>query len=101
MLMAARTTKIRHDEKTRLKIKTTQLKNRLEDHALGKIDLTMSQIKCIEILLRKTLPDLASVEATMEGTVVNYVIGSKPMSEDDWEATYGLESPGGASGSTH
>ena len=37
--MAARTTKIRHDENTRLKIQATQLVNRLQDHALGKVEM--------------------------------------------------------------
>jgi len=51
-------------QKTRDKIKTSQLINRLIDHALGKIDLEQSQIKAIEILLKKTLPDLKQIEVT-------------------------------------
>jgi hypothetical protein len=38
-LRLARIRKIRHDEETRLKIKTSQLLNRLTDHALGKVDM--------------------------------------------------------------
>src|SRR5258708_27115820 len=60
--MAARRVKIRHDEETRAKIKTSQLINRLSDHALGKIDLLPTQVRAIQILLRKTLPDLATIE---------------------------------------
>lgn len=59
--MAARTVKIRHDGETRLKIQTSQLLNRLQNHVDGKIDLSNTQIKATEILLRKSLPDLANV----------------------------------------
>lgn len=60
--MAARTVKIRHDEETRSKIQASQLINRLTDHALGEVKLESTQVKAIEILLRKTLPDLSAVE---------------------------------------
>lgn len=63
--MAARTVKIRHDEETRAKIKTSQLLNRLNDHVFGKdsepVEISATQMKAIEILLRKSLPDLSSV----------------------------------------
>lgn len=60
--MAARTVKIRHDEETRAKIQTSQLLNRLNDHVFGEADISQTQMKAIEILLRKTLPDLAAVQ---------------------------------------
>ena len=64
--MAARVTKIRHDDETRAKIKTSQLLNRLNDHVFGKngepVEISLTQMKAIEILLRKTLPDLAAVQ---------------------------------------
>lgn len=67
--MAARTTKIRHDDETRAKIQASQLINRLTDHALGEISLESTQIKAIEILLRKTLPDLSAVEHSGDMTL--------------------------------
>ena len=60
--MAARTVKIRHDEETRAKIQTSQLLNRLNDHVFGEADISQTQMKAIEVLLRKTLPDLAAVQ---------------------------------------
>lgn len=48
----------------REKIKTSQLINRLQDHALSGKELSASQIKAIEVLIRKTLPDLTAVAAT-------------------------------------
>lgn len=63
--MAARVNKIRHDEETRAKIQTSQLLNRLNDHVFGvdgiPVEVSQTQMKAIEILLRKTLPDLSAV----------------------------------------
>lgn len=60
--MAARIRKIRHDDETRAKIKTSQLINRLSKHVFGEVELTPTQVRCAEILLKKTIPDLSSVE---------------------------------------
>jgi hypothetical protein len=60
--MAARIRKIRHDDETRLKIQVSQLINRLQDHVLGQVDLTPSQIQAAQILLKKALPDLQAME---------------------------------------
>lgn len=56
-------------DKTREKIRTTQLKNRLEAYALGEDDaqgnpirLESAQVKAIQVLLAKTLPDLTSAD---------------------------------------
>jgi hypothetical protein len=54
-----------HQDDVRNKIQTSQLINRLQNHALGKIDLDATQIKAIEVLIRKTLPDLSAVAATV------------------------------------
>lgn len=51
-----------HQEDVRAKIKTSQLINRLSDHALGAVDLSVTQIRAIEILLRKSLSDLTSIQ---------------------------------------
>jgi hypothetical protein len=61
----------KHDDSTRQKIQTSQLINRLNLYALGEkgpqgetIDLSQGQLKAMEILLRKSLPDLAAVQHT-------------------------------------
>lgn len=64
--MAARLNR-RHQDLVRDKIQANQLINRLENHALGEIDLSQTQIKAIEILLRKTLPDLNAVAVEGSG----------------------------------
>lgn len=53
-----------HQADVRAKIQASQLINRLTDHAHGKVELTATQIKAIEILLKKSIPDLSSVELT-------------------------------------
>jgi hypothetical protein len=60
--MAARTTKIRHDDETRAKIQASQLINRLQDHVLSDLDLKPTQVQAALGLLKKTLPDLTATE---------------------------------------
>jgi hypothetical protein len=50
-----------HQDDVRAKIQTSQLVNRLTDHALGTVELTQTQVRAIEILIRKTLPDLQAI----------------------------------------
>ena len=69
------TTRIRkyQTEKTKEKIRTTQLVNRLQQYVfgendhLGKVpDLSQGQIKAIQILLDKSLPSMSSVDQKVE-----------------------------------
>jgi hypothetical protein len=50
-----------HQDDVRAKIQTSQLINRLTDHALGSIELSQTQVRAIEILIKKTLPDLQAI----------------------------------------
>lgn len=63
--MAARTN-LRQQDQTRAAIQTSQLVNRLQDFALAKdgVEIDPGRLKAIEVLLRKSLPDLSSVELT-------------------------------------
>jgi hypothetical protein len=57
-----------HQDEVRARIQVSQLINVLEKQALGECaDLSQSRMKAIEILLRKSLPDLSSVELTGQG----------------------------------
>jgi hypothetical protein len=58
--MAARMRKT-HQDDVRAKIQTSQLANRLTDHAFGKVELSPTQVRAIEVLLKKTLPDLQAI----------------------------------------
>lgn len=50
-----------HPEEVRQKIRTSQLINRLTDFANGKVELSPHQVTAILGLIKKTLPDLATV----------------------------------------
>lgn len=49
-------------DKVRERIKTSMLVKRLTDHALGVLELSKTQVMAIQILLRKSLPDLTAIE---------------------------------------
>ena len=54
-----------HQDDIRRKIQASQLINVLQDHALtGEGELSPTRMKAIEILLRKSIPDLSSVEVS-------------------------------------
>ena len=54
----------RHQQLIRDKINAGILVERLTECALGQLELTSQQMKAIEILLKKSVPDLSSVEMT-------------------------------------
>lgn len=58
------------EDQTRAKIRTTQLVNRLQRFALAEpdVEIDKDRLKAIEILLRKTLPDLSNVDAKVTAT---------------------------------
>jgi hypothetical protein len=60
--MAGRPMNKLHQEDVRKKIQVSQLLNVLQNHALGvDEELSPTRMKAIEILLRKSMPDMASV----------------------------------------
>lgn len=59
--MAARL-RSHHSEEVRAKIQASQLINRLQACALDDLELRPDQLKAIEILLKKSLPDLSAIE---------------------------------------
>ncbi len=61
--MAARV-HLEQDARTRAKIQTSQLINRLNSIGMGEADCSPTQMKAIEILLRKSLPDLSTIALT-------------------------------------
>jgi hypothetical protein len=57
-----------HPDYVREKIRANQLINRLHKCAFGEISLTTTQLRAIEILLRKSIPDLAAAEIKSDVT---------------------------------
>ena len=62
--MAGRPIGVRHQEDVRRKIQSSQLINRLSDHANGKVDMSPTQVRAAEILLKKSIPDLTQVQGS-------------------------------------
>lgn len=59
--MAARL-RSKHQDEVREKIRASQLVNRLEDHVLGEVEMTNTQVSAALGLLRKCVPDLQATE---------------------------------------
>jgi len=62
--MAARIRKTTLSETWKAKIQAGVILDRLVKHVNGEIEMTASQIKAADILVKKTVPDLARTEVT-------------------------------------
>ena len=79
--MAARTLRPRHQDEIRTKIQVSQLLNRLSDCALKDLELRPDQLKSIELLLKKALPDLSAME--LSGNVTMSLIDAIRLAGTD------------------
>ncbi len=80
----------RHTDVTREKIQIGSIVARLEKCALGKLHMTLAQIRAASILLNKSLPDLIAtdVSATFEHRFV--VEAPQQLTRREWEDKYTL-----------
>lgn len=65
--MAKRTLRPKHQDEIREKIQVSQLINRVQDYALGKLtdeEVSSNRLNAIKLLLAKSLPDMQSIEMT-------------------------------------
>lgn len=82
--MAARTRKPLHDDKTKERIRASQLLNRLTQFANGKVELSAAQVQAAKVVIGKIIPDLKSVEVVgdpdrpLQSLVCVEFIGSNP-----------------------
>jgi hypothetical protein len=84
--MPARTRKIRHDDETRARIQVGNIINRLNKLIEGEIEMPPHAVTAALGLLRKTLPDLTSVDHSGEITT-RYVaeIPALSATTDEWQ----------------
>ena len=82
-------------EEARQKIKTTQLINRLQNHALGGVEMTATQVQATRILLAKCLPDISESKVTVHSGDVRH------MSDADLYRIIAGHSSFGDSGAPH
>jgi hypothetical protein len=76
------------EEKTRRKIQTSMIANRLIDYVNGKIKLEPAQVTAAVALMRKCLPDLTASE--IKGDVVHkFAVVPEVMEKERWLATRG------------
>ena len=81
-----------HPDSVRKFIQAQKLVERLQKCALGEIELTMAQIRAIQILLHKCVPDLISTEVKAEITH-RYVAEIPPiLGREEWLEKYGSNS---------
>lgn len=84
--MPARVKKIRHDDETRARIQAGNIINRLTKLIEGKIDMAPHAVTAALGLLRKTLPDLTSVEHSGEVTKTYVARLPQPIRDiDEWQ----------------
>ena len=88
--MAARLTKGTKDvpwsEQTRLRIKTSMLLNRLHDHIFNAAEMSATQLRATEILLKKTCPDLTAIEHSGEMQTSYVLRAPLPAKQaDEWQ----------------
>lgn len=69
--------KARRAETTRLRIKTAQLVDKLQDHVMGKNDLTPTQLAAAQTLLKKVLPDMVSQRSELNVSPVVFNINTQ------------------------
>lgn len=62
--MAARKSRKELSQAWREKIRTSMLINRLQNHVAGRLEMTQTQLRAAEVLLKKTLPDQSATELT-------------------------------------
>lgn len=78
-----------HDQRTRAKIQTSQIINRLQSFVNGDVKLEPAQVTAALGLLKKTLPDLTASENKTE-LVHRYVarVPEKAKSSTEWKQSY-------------
>ena len=62
--MAARKLRPKHSDEIRAKIQASVLIDFLTKHVKGEREMTPTQVRSAEILLKKSVPDLSSIELT-------------------------------------
>ena len=65
--MAARKNKVTLSERWKDRISATMILNRLVSHVEGNLELSPTQIKAADIILKKVVPDLARTEHVGDG----------------------------------
>ena len=79
-----------HSEVTRERIRAAVIIDRFQKHFMGELDLTPTQIRVGEILLRKVIPDLTHTDLSATFTRRYVVEVPAQLSDEEWEKKYSL-----------
>ena len=80
--MAARTLRPKHSDEIRSKIQASVIIGFLTEHVKGNREMSATQVRSAEILLKKSVPDISSIELTgADGGPIRVVAAE--MSDDD------------------
>lgn len=77
----------------RQRIQVSAIVGRLVKHIAGKVKMSATQVRAAEILLRKAVPDLASVEHSGELGHRVRTVSAEPLTQDEWDKQYGASLP--------
>src|SRR5215472_17662586 len=83
-----------HSEVTRERIRAGVIIDRFQKHFMGELDLTPTQIRVGEILLRKVIPALTHTDLSTTFTRRYVVEVPAQLSDDEWEKKSSLPAPG-------
>ena len=75
-----------HQDDVRRKIQCSQLINRLMQNIEGEIELNSTQVRSIEILMNKSLPNLSDVRMDMTGNKVTFNLSLGSEEQEDQES---------------
>jgi len=78
-----------HPDQVRARIRATELITRLHAHIFEKLELSPTQVRAIEILLRKCIPDLTATTVTADINVRYVAHLPEPISREAWLQKYG------------
>ena len=80
-----------HPDEVRRKIQATKLVQRLDDHIMGVLPkpLDMSQVRAIDILLKKCIPDLTRTLISADVNVRYVAELPKVLTKQEWINKYG------------
>jgi hypothetical protein len=71
-----------HSEVTRERIRAGVIIDRFQKHFMGELELTPTQIRVGEILLRKVIPDLTHTD--LSTTFIEIVLHHRPPADREW-----------------
>lgn len=80
-----------HPDEVRAKIRAMDIVHNLQEHILGNLEMSVSQVRAAIALLRKCVPDLISSE--IKADITHRYVAQLPdvLTREEWEKKYGSD----------